>query len=137
MLAIRRTYPSINLLDSFFEDLFEFPTFNELAVRNPLHDTIENEKEFQVELALAGVKKEDISMNVENGILSIKAERKSSEQKFNTKQTFYGKYEKSFTLPESVDEEKIQAAFENGMLKLSIPKLVEQKKEKVKQIEIK
>jgi len=137
MLAIRRTYPTINLLDSLFDDLFEFPTFSELAVRNPLHDIIENEKEFQVELSLAGVKKEDITLNVENNVLSIRAERKSSDQKFNKKQTFYGKYEKSFTLPESVDEEKIQAAFEDGMLKLSIPKLVEQKKEKVKQIEIK
>jgi len=138
MLALRNTYPSINLLDSLFDDLFEFKTFNGngLAVRNPLHDIIENEKDFQVEMALAGVRKEDITLDVENGVLSIKAERKASDQKFNIKQTFYGKYEKSFTLPDSVDSDNIQAAFEDGMLKLTIPKLVEVKKETVKQIEI-
>jgi HSP20 family protein len=138
MLALRNTYPSINLLDSFFDDLFEFKTLsgNGMVVRNPLHDIIETEKDFQVQMALAGVKKEDITLNVENGVLNIKAERKASDQKFNIKQTFYGKYEKSFTLPDSVDGENIQAAFEDGMLKLTIPKLVELKKEKVKQIEI-
>jgi len=138
MLALRRTYPSINLLDSIFDDLLEFPKFNNngLAIRNPLHDIIENEKDFQVDLALAGVKKEDITLDVEDGMLTIKAERKESDQKFNMKQTFYGKYEKSFTLPDSVNSENIQAVFEDGMLKLTIPKLVEVEKAKPKQIEI-
>jgi len=137
MLAIRRNYPSINLLDSIFDDLFEFPTLNTLAVRNPLHDIIENEKEFSVELSLAGVKKEDISMNLDHDVLTIKAERKDSDQKFNRKQTFYGKYEKSFTLPDSIDKENIQASFEDGMLKVSIPKLKDVNENVIKQIEIK
>jgi len=135
---LRQRTPSITLLDKFFDDdFFAFPTWNELAVRNPLHDVIENEKEFSVELSLAGVKKEDIVLNIDHDVLSIKAERKETDQKFNRKQTFYGKYEKSFTLPDSVDRENIQASFENGMLKISIPKFEEVNEKVIKQIEIK
>lgn len=134
---VRNSTPTLTLFDRFFDDdFFKLPVWNDMAIRNPLHDIIETDKEYVVELALAGVKKEDIKMNLENDVLSISAERKESENKYNRKQTFYGKYEKSFTLPESVDKENIQAAFEDGILKLSIPK-TEEKQKIVKQIEIK
>jgi len=134
---IRNSTPSLTLFDRFFDDeLFRLPVWNDLAIRNPLHDIIENEKEYVVELSLAGVKKEDIALNLDNDVLSISAERKESDNRYNRKQTFYGKYEKSFTLPESVDKENIQASFEDGILKLNIPK-VEEKQKVVKQIEIK
>jgi len=134
---IRNSTPSLTLFDRFFDDeLFRLPVWNDLAIRNPLHDIIENEKEYVVELSLAGVKKEDIALNLDNDVLSISAERKESDNRYNRKQTFYGKYEKSFTLPESVDKENIQASFEDGILKLNIPK-VDEKQKVVKQIEIK
>ena len=134
---VRNSTPTLTLFDRFFDDdFFKLPVWNDLAIRNPLHDIIETDKEYVVELALAGVKKEDIKLNLENDVLSISAERKESENKYNRKQTFYGKYEKSFTLPESVDKENIQAAFEDGILKLSIPK-VEEEQKLMKQIEIK
>lgn len=134
---VRNSTPTLTLFDRFFDDdFFRLPVWNDAAIRNPLHDIIENEKEYVVELALAGVKKEDISLNLDDNVLSISAERKESESKYNRKQTFYGKYEKSFTLPESVDKESIQASFEDGILKLSIPK-VEEKQKVMKQIEIK
>jgi HSP20 family protein len=141
MLPIKfsNSKPSLTLFDRFFDDdFFTFPTiWNELAIRNPLHDIIENEKEYVVEMQLAGVKKENISLNLDDNLLTIKAERKKvDDQKYNRKQTFYGKYEKSFTLPESIDVENIQASFENGILKLNIPK-IEKDEKKTKQIEIK
>ena len=133
---VRNSTPTLTLFDRFFDDdFFRLPVWNDLAIRNPLHDIIETDKEYVVELALAGVKKEDIKMNLEDDVLSITAERKESENKYNRKQTFYGKYIKSFTLPESVDKENIQAAFEDGILKLSIPK-TEEKQKFTKQIEI-
>ena len=133
---VRNSTPTLTLFDRFFDDdFFKLPVWNDLAIRNPLHDIIETDKEYVVELALAGVKKEDIKLNLEDNVLSISAERKESENKYNRKQTFYGKYEKSFTLPESVDKENIQAAFEDGILKLSIPK-VEEEQKLMKQIEI-
>jgi HSP20 family protein len=133
----KQSTPSLTLFDRFFDDdFFTFPTWNELAIRNPLHDIIENEKEYVVEMQLAGVKKEDIKLSLDDDVLTIKAERKESDQKFNKKQTFYGKYEKSFTLPNSIDVENIQASFDDGILKLNIPK-VEEEPKVTKQIEIK
>jgi HSP20 family protein len=135
---LRNSTPTLTLFDRFFDDeFFKMPVWNDLAIRNPLHDIVENEKEYVVELSLAGVKKENIFLNLDNDVLSISAERKESDQKYNRKQTFYGKYEKSFTLPESVDKENIQASFEDGILKLSIPKLEKEEKKATKQIEIK
>lgn len=132
---VRNSTPTLTLFDRFFDDdFFRLPVWNDMNVRNPLHDIIETDKEYVVELALAGVKKEDIKLNLENDVLSISAERKESENKYNRKQTFYGKYEKSFTLPKTIDIEKIDASFENGILKLNIPKIEEEKL--MKQIEI-
>ncbi len=133
---IRRSTPALSLFDGFFDDdFFRLPVWNDLTIRNPLYDIIETDKDYVVELELAGVKKENIKLDIEDNVLSITAERKESENKYNRKQTFYGKYEKSFTLPESVDKDNIQAAFENGILKLNIPK-TEEKQKTTKQIEI-
>lgn len=123
MLAIRRNYPSINLLDSLFEDLFDLPAVDS-GVKTPVHDVIETDKEFQVELLLAGVKKEDISVDVERDVLTIKAERKEIKDiQYNRKQTYFGKYERSFKLPDNVDKENIDASLVDGILKVVIPKL--------------
>lgn len=123
MIAIRRNYPSINLLDSLFEDLFELSAVDS-EVKTPVHDVIENDKEFQIEMLLAGVKKEDISIDIEKDILTIKAERKEIDDiKYNRKQTYFGKYERSFNLPDNIDKENIDASLVDGILKLIIPKL--------------
>lgn len=133
---VKNSTSSPTLFNGLFDDFFMFPTFNEMTVKNPLHDVIETDKEYVVELSLAGVKKENIELNLDNDILTIKAERKENDQNYNRKQTFYGKYEKSFTLPDSVNKEDINASFEDGILKLGIPK-VEEKKKITKQIKIK
>jgi len=137
MLAIRRNYPSINLLDSLFEDFFNFPTTDSL-MKTPIHDIIENDKEFQVELLLAGVKKEDISIDVEKDMLIIKAERKEVKDiQYNRKETYFGKYERSFKLPDNVDIKNIDASLNDGILKLIIPKIEVDAKALKKAIEIK
>ena len=137
MLAIRRNYPTINLLDSFFDDLFNYPTINS-EVKSPIHDVIENDKEFQVEMLLAGVQKEDISIDVEKDVLIIKAERKEIKDiQYNRKQTYFGKYERQFNLPDNVDTENIDASLTDGILKLIIPKIEVDAKALKKAIEIK
>jgi len=137
MLTIRRNYPSINLPDSFFDNLFDFSTINS-DVKIPVHDVIENNKEFQVETLLAGVKKEDISIDIEKNVLTIKAERKEVKNiQYNRKQTYFGKYERSFNLPDNVDVENIKASLSDGILKVIIPKIEIDSKVFKKAIEIK
>lgn len=140
MIKVHYNNSSVRLLDELFNNLFEFqmvetPTSD---AKTPVHDVIENDKEFIVELLLAGVSKEDVSIDVEKDVLTIKAERKEVKDiKYNRKETYFGKYKRSFILPESVDKENIDASLVDGILKVVIPKLVDEKKLSKKKIEIK
>jgi HSP20 family protein len=129
--------PEIRLFTSIFDELFEMPVTNSM-VKTPVHDVIENDNEYQIDLLLAGIKKEDISINVEKDILTINAERKENKDtKYNRKETFFGKYKRSFTLPEDVDKENISASLEDGILKITIPKFENKASVDKKIIEIK
>jgi len=136
-IRFRTTSPSIFDLEDFFNDFLTINTDNSLS-KVPIHDVIETDKEFIVETMLAGVKKEDINVDIENDVLTIKAERKEvKDLKYNRKESFFGKYERSFKLPEGIDRENIQASLEEGMLKLVVPKLGDSEKLSKKSIEIK
>jgi len=109
MLQSRYPRPSVTLLDVLFDfdDLFETPKTNS-SVKTPIHDVIENDKEFQVEMLLAGVKKDDISIDVNDDVLKIKAERKETKDlKYNRKESYFGKYERSFILSENIKKDNI------------------------------
>jgi len=136
MLPIR--YKSLNpLLDDLIHDLCN-PGCCSPDVKYPVHDIIENDKEYIIEALLAGVKKEDVSIEVENDVMMIKAERKETKNlKYNRKETYYGKYERMFKLPDGIDRENIQSSMENGVLKIVVPKLVGDTKLSKKKIEIK
>jgi HSP20 family protein len=74
-------------------------------------------------MLLAGVKKENISIDVEKDKLIIKAERKETKDlKYNRKQTYFGKYERLFVLPDNADSDNISATMEDGVLNINIPK---------------
>jgi len=136
MLAKRYSIPSTRLFESILDDLFEIPSTNAM-VKTPIHDVIENDKEFQVEMLLAGLKREDINIDVEKDVLTIKAERREEKDlKYNRKETYFGKYERSFKLPDNVDRENINASLVDGILKLIIPKLDDDVKLSKKMIEI-
>ena len=146
MLPINYKRPTVSFFTDFFDEdysptilnnLFQFPTFNTTSMIRPIHDIIENEKEYVVDVQLAGIKKEDISIAVEKNVLTIKAERKKIDDlKYNRKESYVGMYYKSFTLPDSVDEENICASLNDGVLNITIPKLEDAKLGK-RQIEIK
>jgi HSP20 family protein len=139
MLAIRRTNPQVKLFTDLFDDLFEInsiiPSTKDTFV--PIHDIIENDNEFVVDMMLAGVKKEDTAIEVDDDLLTITAERKEvKDLKYNRKESFTGIYKRSFKLPETVDKENIIASFTDGVLTVTIPKKEPLKLEK-KMIEIK
>jgi HSP20 family protein len=135
--------PATRLVNSpfnyLFDELFNFPsTVTDSAVKTPLHDIIENDKEYQINLLLAGVKKEDVSINIEKDTLIIKAERNGEKNiKYCRKETYFGKYEKQFILPDDVDNDNVSASMSNGILNVIIPKSVDDMKLNKKTIEIK
>ena len=111
-----------NLFDNLFDDdLFGF-MLNE-PTSAPQYDVIENDNEYILEFMLPGFEKDSVSINVEEDTLFIEGERKANENvKYNRKGSFYGKFKRSFTLPENVETNEIDASFQDGVLSIKLPK---------------
>jgi HSP20 family protein len=109
-----------------------------LAEWMPLVDITEDEKEYLITAELPEVKKEDVKVTMENGVLTITGERKSEKEEKNTKwhrvERAYGSFARSFALPENGDPAKVNAEFKEGVLKVHVAK---SESAKPKQIEVK
>ena len=89
----------------------------------PLIDIVETDDNFNIYLSLAGFKREDITLKVEQNNLFIEGENKRDKtMKYNLKQIKYGKFNKMYTLPKDVNYDNIIAQMENGILHIEIPK---------------
>ena len=116
----------------FLDDVFKFDD-NKMSC-----DVYEKDNKFFIEVDMPGFNKEDIKIEINKGTLSIKAEKNFEEQEDKKylcrERKYYGKYERSFYLGD-VEEENIEASFDNGILNISIPKKQEQNNNRM--IEIK
>ncbi len=133
--------PMLALFDEFFRPLA--PSLENQMGRLvvPAVNIIEDEKGVEIQLAAPGLKKEDFDVKIEDNILTISAhkeEEKLEEGATYIKKEFgYETFQRSFTLPDNVfDTDKVEAKYEDGVLKIYIPKLEEQQK-KVKKVSIK
>lgn len=103
----------------------------------PSVDISESETEYLIKAELPEVKKEDVKVSLEDGVLTLQGERRQEKEEKNKKyhrvERSYGSFVRSFVLPDQVDETKVQAAFKDGMLNLHIPK---SEKAKPKAIEV-
>ncbi len=97
-----------------------------------------DDKGYYLEIDLPGVKKEDIDISVNDGVLVIsgerKLEKKEEKENYTRIESFFGRFERAFKLPADADLDNIEAKYENGVLKIFIPK---KQKESGKKIEIK
>lgn len=105
-------------------------TLNPLTI--PAVNISENKERFEVSLAAPGMKKDDFNIDVEGNTLTInaetKAEKEEKDERYTRKEYSYSSFSRSFTLPEGVNKDNIGASYENGVLKLSLPKTEEAKK---------
>ena len=122
--------PALMLGTIFFRDR-EFPLVN---IRNL-------DKEFKVELAVPGYSKENLKVEVSDGILTVSSEQKmekeSAQDGWKRREFSYNSFSRSFQLPENADADKVNADFKDGVLNLSIPKKAEAKPARTKAVEIK
>ena len=113
------------LIDRFFNDASTHSGGSVYAFA-PRVDVVEDEKAFEIHLAVPGMNKEDFKIELNENELTISGERKFSKEKkennFRSIETQYGKFGRTFALPENVDGQKIQAQYENGILLLTLPK---------------
>ena len=141
MALTRYNRPESDLMSKRFSDIMD-EFFNDAVKtrRNtfvPSIDVSETEDQFLISAELPGMDKDNIDISLENGRLSISGERSFEKEdkgkKFHRVESSYGSFERSFQLPDNVDEESISATYENGLLNISIDKSEDKVK---KQIEI-
>ena len=130
--------PFSNLMDNFFGDNF-FPRMqHEYFI--PAANISENADQFIVELSAPGFSKEDFKIEIDQDTLIISGEHKSEKESktdtYTRKEFSKGTFRRSFTLPETVNDESIEANYENGILKLTLPKKEEAKPKPARRINI-
>lgn len=132
------------VFNSPFTELFENLIGENLLTKDfasyvPAVNISEEEKYYNVELSAPGFLKEDFKIELRNGILSVSGEHKAQteikEKTFTKKEFNYGSFQRNFSLPDGINEESIEAKYENGILKIVIAKQEEQKKA-IKEIKI-
>ncbi len=130
MALINYTRPNTDLFSRRFNDIVDELFNNTDSYRRdsfmPSVDVAETDTHFEISAELPGMNKEDIKVDLENGRLSITGERslkKEEEDKnFHRLESHYGTFSRSFYLPDSIDEDSIQAKYENGILNITIAK---------------
>ncbi|HBN56400.1 MAG TPA: Hsp20/alpha crystallin family protein [Lachnospiraceae bacterium] len=120
-----------NFMDDFFEDFANSSYYrpNRIGTVPAMKaDVQELEDSYQIDLELPGFRKEDLQAELKDGYLTIKATRQNTEEqkdekgKYIRQERYSGHYQRSFYVGEDVTQEDVHAAFENGILKLTVPK---------------
>ncbi|MBT8183831.1 MAG: Hsp20/alpha crystallin family protein [Eudoraea sp.] len=126
MSIIRRNnlvFPS--LMNEIFKPDW-FGGMENLGANLPAVNIRENEKDYELELAVPGMKKDDFNVEVDNNIMTISAEVNTesdvSEDSYTRREFSFTSFKRSFTLPETIDEDKIKASYVDGILKFTLPK---------------
>ena len=122
-----------NWLDDVFEDAFNWTEGSFVPELN----VYETEKMFEITVELPGMSKDDIDISLDDNVLTISGERKAHHRedgngrRYHRVESRFGTFSRSLPLPNVIDTEKINAAYENGVLAISIPKLKEKAGRKV------
>ena len=134
-----------NYVPAYWDDFFNDRFFNQLGKdghrhHSPAVNVMEDEKAFRIEVAAPGVSRKDFHLDLENDVLTISTEKKENkkDQKANylRREFNYQSFKRSFQLPETVDQDSIQASQDSGVLTVNLPKREEVVQKASKQIEV-
>ena len=116
------------MVRTVFNDDWNLPVYRD-SIWNPAVDVKENEKSYVLTADIPGLTKKNVKINVSNGVLTVHGERKEEKEnkdgKFYYRERHIGSFSRSFQLPETVNDDSIQASFKNGVLSIELPKLEE------------
>ena len=122
--------------EDFINNLFGSNIYNDI----PPYNIVDNDNEFLIEFSVPGFDKKDFLLEVEENNLKVSklsSKNNKPENNFFKRQFNYSQFEKNFTIPEEVIIEKINSKYENGILKIFLPKIKEFKQTKIKSIQVK
>lgn len=135
-------FDELNLLRNRMDRLWTRMTEEEpvLADWSPTSDIVETKDEITIKAELPGIEEKDIDIEIENGVLTIKGERKAEkteeEKGYRRIERSYGSFLRTFTMPTTVEADKIKADFNNGVLTVHLPKSAAAKPKTIK-VEVK
>jgi HSP20 family protein len=136
------------LFDDFTGGLLRGSLFGPMPFRRPevtfrtmpAIDVAETDKAYEITVELPGLDEKNIEVKVANGVLSIKGEKQEEkeekEKDYYRRERSFGSFERSFQLPDDIEDDKIQATFKNGVLSVTLPKSAEAQQQ-AKKIEVK
>ena len=132
-MAIIRYQPFRNMLDSFFKDNEFMPNFQDKNFRMPV-DIYEKDGNVTIDFELPGLDKKDINIELEGNNLTVSGKMQKDnevrEENYYRCERSYGEFSRSFTLPDGIKEKDLNAAYKDGVLKVSFPKTKEIEKKK-------
>lgn len=128
-----------NWLPTFFNDFFDNDWMMKTNATAPAINVVESDKDYKVEVAAPGMKKEDFNIHLgDNNELVItmeqKNENKEEHKKYLRREFAYSKFQQSFILPDDVEKEKISASVTDGILTIDLPKHAPEEKAKVNRV---
>ena len=126
-------------LSNLFDDTF-FPMQHSQANSVPAVNIREDEKNYNLELAVPGIDKKDLKIDINEDVLTISSELKHENEEerngYKRKEFSYSQFARTFYIPENVNREKIEAGYKDGVLTVSLPKQEEEKSKITRQINI-
>lgn len=139
IIKFKNEVPS--LIDTLLgREFFDFHNNAAEGSSLPAVNIKESNDAFTVEVAAPGMTKEDFKLSINNNVLVISSEkeneREETEGKYTRKEFSYASFQRTFTLPQSVDQEKVQATYKDGVLLITVPKREEAKVKPLRKIEI-
>ena len=143
MMPTKRMYNNDqNWLPTFFNDFFDNDWMMKTNATAPAINVVESDKDYKVEVAAPGMKKEDFNIHLgDNNELIITMEQKNenneedqNNKKYLRREFAYSKFQQSFVLPDNIEKEKISASVNDGILTIELPKQAPEEKAKVNRV---
>ncbi|MBA3019084.1 MAG: Hsp20/alpha crystallin family protein [Proteobacteria bacterium] len=123
------------IFNEAFADSKDFEDEVSMSAWRPVVDIFDTNNAIVIKAELPGIKKDDVSVDVKDNVLTIKGERSLSkeikEENYYRKERSFGKFQRSFTLPEAIEPAGIKANFKNGVLEIEVPKAEEKKPKQI------
>lgn len=137
MPSLARTMAEMeNEMDRWMQASGRWPEEMESMAFSPTCNFKENDKEYIVQFDIPGVKKEEVKIEIQNNRLTVSGERKEKKEEKDAKhflsEAYYGSFMRSFSLPAELDESKVDAHYEDGVLTIKVPKTAATKAKEVK-----
>jgi len=134
----RRSFRPFGMPNLFDDDFF--PVINNRTNSMPAVNIMEDEKHFGLDLAIPGIDKKDLKIDINEDVLTISSESKSesegNREGYKRKEFSYTSFSRSFYIPENVNRDKIEARYKDGVLSVSLPKQEEEKSKITREVKI-